>query len=551
MIADSQNATELIQSYIGGKRNFRNANLSGLELKRAHLPEIDLQGAYLRWVDFQGANLQLANLPWADLQKANLSDATLQQAMLKEANLRKANLQWADLQQAQLQGANLVNSNLICTNFRGASLRLAKLEAADLDKAKLTGADLRIANLKSAQLRNADLKNGKLQGANLQYANLTGANLEGVNLQGADLTGAKLYGANLQNANLQQANLEAADLTEAQLCGANLQGANLEKTILPSLQNMQGACFKQAQFIDSILPKGQILDNSILENGLISYRTKDRTKDRTNVTKSLSPITETEVSELMHFASDDEEPKNAAISEGQTDGLLDRPVDSFIDEELSSIDPPLGLNPQEISLEPKLIFPASDVDISDPIDLNLPSSYVDRDRDSIENHQADRSYGYRIQKVNPEPEELLTIIQQRMGAEGHFTSTSLAIAKRRGPYKFRQKLLVAYNRRCSMTGCEIEPILEVAFLQPNLPDRNSDPSNALLLRADIHTLFDLNLIAIDPETMKIILAPSLRNGTYSSLDGQPLRSPNLEAFKPNLDDLKLRLQWCSWLNVAT
>lgn len=551
MIADSQNATELIQSYIGGKRNFRNANLSGLELKRAHLPEIDLQGAYLRWVDLQGANLKLANLPWADLQKANLSDATLQQAMLKEANLRKANLQWADLQQAQLQGANLVQSNLICTNFRGASLRLAKLEAADLDKAKLNGADLRIANLKSAQLRNADLKNGKFQGANLQYTNLTGANLEGVNLQGADLTGAKLYGANLQNANLQQANLQGADLTEAQLFGANLQGANLEKTILPSLQNMQGSCFKQAQFLDSILPKGQRLDNSILENGLIS----SRTKDRTNVTKSLSPSTETEVSELMQNASqkasDDQEPKNAAISEVQTDVLLDRPVDSFIEEERSSIDPTLELNPQEISLEPKTIFPASDVDISDPIDLNLPSSDVDSDRDQHENHQTDRRDSDRRQKVNPEPEELLTIIQQRMGAEVNFTSTSLAIAKRRGPYKFRQKLLVAYNRRCSMTGCEIEPILEVAFLQPNLPDQNSDPSNALLLRADIHTLFDLNMIAIDPETMKIILAPSLRNGTYSSLDGQPLTSPNLEAFQPNLDALKLRLQWCSWLNVST
>ena len=547
MIADSQNATELIQSYIGGKRNFRNANLSGLELKRAHLPEIDLQGAYLRWVDLQGANLKLANLPWADLQKANLSDATLQQAMLKEANLRKANLQWADLQEAQLQGANLVQSNLISTNFRGASLRLAKLEAADLDKAKLTGADMRIANLQSAQLRNADLKNVKLQSANLQYTNLTGANLEGVNLQGADLTGAKLYGANLQNANLQQANLQAADLTEAQLCGANLQGANLEKTILPSLQNMQGACFKQAQFIDSILPKGQRLDNSILENGLIS----SRTSYRTNVTKRLSPSTETEVSKLRHFASDDQEPKNAAISEGQTDLLLDRPVDSFIEEERSSIDPTLGLNPQEISLEPKPIFPASDVEISDPIDLNLPSSDVDRDRDQHENHQADHSDRDQRQKVNTEPEELLTIIQQRMGAEGHFTSTSLAIANRRGPYKFRQKLLVAYNRRCSMTGCEIEQILEVAFLQPNLPDQNSDPSNALLLRADIHTLFDLNMIAIDPETMKIILAPSLLNGTYSSLDGQPLRSPNLEAFQPNLDALILRLQWCSWLNVST
>lgn len=510
MIGESRNASELIQSYIGGQRNFRNANLSGLELKRAHLPEIDLQGAYLRWADFQGANLKLANLSWADLQKANLSDANLQKAMLKEANLRKANLQWADLQEAQLQGANLFQSHLMCANFRGARLRLANLEAADLDKAELSGADLRVAKLVSALLRNADLKQAKLQGANLQYVNLTGANLEGVNLQGADLTGAKLFGANIQNGNLQHTNLEGVDFTEAKLFGANLQGANLERTLLPSLENMQGASLKEAKLLSIILPKGENLEKAILPNGSISAPT--------NILQSLPQSTQTDPQALATLARDSEEPTNTKLNEPQD--LVPFVPD---DEE------------------------ATNAEISEPV-TDLVSN---RAVNSLSEKSASRlDPTPSTPRVNAGPEEFLELIEQRMGSDGHFTSVSLAISKRRGPDKLRKKLLEAYQGRCSITGCDTEAILEVAFLQPNQPDRKSEPSNGLLMRADIHTLFDLHLIAIEPETLKILVAPSLRNSNYGSLHGQLLRQTSSAAFKPDRDSLQLRLQWCSWLNAS-
>ncbi len=514
MIGESKSASELIKSYTSGQRSFRNANLSGLELTRAQLPEIDLQGAYLRWADFQGANLKLANLSWADLQKANLSDATLQRAVLKEANLRKANLQWADLQEAQLQGANLFQSHLMCANFRGASLRLANLEAADLDKAELSGVDLRVANLVEAQLRNADLKQGKLQGANLSKANLTGANLEGVNLQGANLRGAKLFGANLQNANLQQANLEDADLTEAKLFGANLQGANRQKAILPSQENMPGLSPKSPQLLSPALPTGEILEEAVVENDLAS--------DSFNVVKSW--------------------PQGAQ--------KIDAQIDAQIDADL-----PVTL--AESSGEPEPISEKVDLQSPKTKSPDLPLEFGARDRGQQDpnrpNHYQTNHYQtnhYRT-KTNAEPEDFLELIQQRMGENGHFASVSLAIAKRRGPSKLRQRLLEAYQGRCSMTGCEVEPILEVAFLQPNQPTQDSDPSNGLLLRADVHTLFDLHLIAIDPETLHIIVAPTLRNTTYGSLHQKPLRPATLAGFQPNQELLKLRLQWTSWFNASS
>jgi putative restriction endonuclease len=34
--------------------------------------------------------------------------------------------------------------------------------------------------------------------------------------------------------------------------------------------------------------------------------------------------------------------------------------------------------------------------------------------------------------------------------------------------------------------------------------KDNDPSNGLLLRTDIHTLYDLNLLGIEPDSLKVV-----------------------------------------------
>ena len=47
-------------------------------------------------------------------------------------------------------------------------------------------------------------------------------------------------------------------------------------------------------------------------------------------------------------------------------------------------------------------------------------------------------------------------------------------------------------------------------------------SNGLLLRSDLHTLFDLRLLAVDPDTLTVLLSPKLKDTCYGELDRQPL-----------------------------
>lgn len=99
------------------------------------------------------------------------------------------------------------------------------------------------------------------------------------------------------------------------------------------------------------------------------------------------------------------------------------------------------------------------------------------------------------------------------------------IANRRGPELFRRALLAAYDSKCPITGCNTVEVLEAAHIVPYLGDRTDAVANGLLLRADIHTLFDLHLLALTPKTCIVVLHPDLRLGHYAELHGRQLRLP--------------------------
>ena len=83
-----------------------------------------------------------------------------------------------------------------------------------------------------------------------------------------------------------------------------------------------------------------------------------------------------------------------------------------------------------------------------------------------------------------------------------------SIVQRRGQPEFRRKLLDAYGGRCAVTDYDVEDALEAChIIQYQGPDTNH-PTNGLLLRADLHTLFDLGLMAFEPQTGRVLLRQS-------------------------------------------
>ena len=119
---------------------------------------------------------------------------------------------------------------------------------------------------------------------------------------------------------------------------------------------------------------------------------------------------------------------------------------------------------------------------------------------------------------------------------------SAMIARRRGQQKFRQDLIAAYEGRCAISGCSVLDVLEAAHIYPYRGTKTNVVQNGLLLRADLHTLFDLGLVNVDPQGFTVVIAPELNGSEYERFAGVKLRDTTHPAQAPSPDALALRLK---------
>lgn len=112
------------------------------------------------------------------------------------------------------------------------------------------------------------------------------------------------------------------------------------------------------------------------------------------------------------------------------------------------------------------------------------------------------------------------------------------ITQRQGQGPFRDLLLTAYSNCCAMTGINISWVLEAAHIVPYRGAATSVLPNGLLLRADVHTLFDLGLISIEPRMRSIVVSTLIRSSCYGALHDQPLRKPNPITAQPSTEALE-------------
>lgn len=118
-----------------------------------------------------------------------------------------------------------------------------------------------------------------------------------------------------------------------------------------------------------------------------------------------------------------------------------------------------------------------------------------------------------------------------------------SIIRRQGQSGFRRKLLEAYGYQCAITNVHVIEVLEAAHITPYRGPDTNHPSNGLLLRADIHTLFDLGLLTLDAESMTVVIAPALAGTDYSGLAGAQLHLPDNVTLRPSVAALNQHRNW--------
>lgn len=113
---------------------------------------------------------------------------------------------------------------------------------------------------------------------------------------------------------------------------------------------------------------------------------------------------------------------------------------------------------------------------------------------------------------------------------------------RLGQGSFRIVVTDAYERRCAVTGERVLPVLEAAHVKPYFEGGLHRVDNGLLLRSDIHTLFDRGYLTVTEdlhvEVSKRIKEEFQNGRDYYALHGQGLRHPVLDSEKLAVENIR-------------
>jgi putative restriction endonuclease len=116
----------------------------------------------------------------------------------------------------------------------------------------------------------------------------------------------------------------------------------------------------------------------------------------------------------------------------------------------------------------------------------------------------------------------------------------LKTAKQRsGQRQFRDMLLNLYGATCALSGPQPREVLQAAHIQVFVNEESNHPENGLLLRSDIHALFDLGIFSIDGNHVVhfnkdwISIHPQ-----YGAYDDLPLKIPKTSEVVPSSVALK-------------
>lgn len=135
------------------------------------------------------------------------------------------------------------------------------------------------------------------------------------------------------------------------------------------------------------------------------------------------------------------------------------------------------------------------------------------------------------------------VIVTPAGADAPRFGPPQLVRPRLGQGTFRVAVTAAYGGACAVSGEHSLPVLEAAHIRPYSTDGGShEVSNGLLLRADIHRLFDRGYVTVTPDLRFVVsprLAQEFENGkAYYKRDGNQLTLPKKAIDRPDLELLR-------------
>ena len=120
--------------------------------------------------------------------------------------------------------------------------------------------------------------------------------------------------------------------------------------------------------------------------------------------------------------------------------------------------------------------------------------------------------------------------------------TPVLITPRLGQGAFRVAVTEAYGRKCAITEGKVLPALDAAHIKPYSEGGQHSKSNGILLRKDIHSVFDAGYVTIKEDLTFAVsnkVKEVFNNGEeYLRLHGRMIRPPENKSDRPDIDLLR-------------
>lgn len=127
------------------------------------------------------------------------------------------------------------------------------------------------------------------------------------------------------------------------------------------------------------------------------------------------------------------------------------------------------------------------------------------------------------------------------GADSPRFGRPQTVLTRLGQSAFRVIVTDVYKRQCAVTNSHVLHVLDAAHIRPYAEGGTHSPSNGLLLRQDIHTLFDRGYLTVTPDYHVEVsrrLKDEFDNGKeYYALQGRNIVLPESSVFRPSGEQL--------------
>ncbi|MEY9583330.1 HNH endonuclease [Sinorhizobium fredii] len=165
---------------------------------------------------------------------------------------------------------------------------------------------------------------------------------------------------------------------------------------------------------------------------------------------------------------------------------------------------PLGLSTLSAALQEKLAFRGASKDLADFRDEIL--GFIDLSELSTD--AAAAAIDDRANEVARDPQDALTQTRPEQAL-------------------FRQQLRDIYGDRCCISGTTLGAVLQAAHVVPHCEGGRgiNHHRNGMLLRSDIHLLFDALLLTVEPSTLEIRMAAAVKdNPDYRHLEGRRIET---------------------------